>query len=1202
MTERAALDDLGLALPLNGVQWIEASAGTGKTFVVATLYTRLVIEAGLSVSSVLAVTFTEAATAELRQRLRARLSLALALAEGRASVESPESRVTTPLVATAIEREGLLPLQRRLRLAVEAMDLAPIYTIHGFCRRALADHALEAGQPLVVRAMVENERLLREEVATDFWRQCGTDAVRTATLLSLWKSPVELAHSLRELLAIDALLPEAAGRSEDYGAALKKLADVARAQADAAWQAIEAAVASGAMHGNKFRKATVAARWQLLRDWLAGDAIGAPDPDIAYFATSSLSEKTKDGRDAPVSPLFDAIEDWVLAEKQGRIALVHEARAFARQRLDALKRERGLIGYDDMIRGVADALAGATGAAFAARLREQYRVALVDEFQDTDQRQWSIFRELFVATGDPDRALFLIGDPKQAIYRFRGGDVFTYLDARASADRCHALDHNFRSRPLALAAVATLFGGANPFAQAGIAFQPVLPGGRVSDDDLQIDGQALPALGFEHLSGLADVSIEEARDAATTACATRIHALLAAGLAGRGQRRDRAGKFGPLAPGDIAVLVPKHRDGERIRAALSAVGIPCVAAGRCSLYETDEAGELRVLLHALVNPADDRRLRAALAMPLLGATAADLRALDGDEATHRRWQDRCQAWRGQCERHGVLALVGTLCADNAPRLLGLLDGERRLTNLLQLAEELQASRAARLGPTALLDELDHRILAADNENDGELLRLESDAQRVKILTLHKSKGLEFELVFLPYAATGGTGGNNQDKLKLARYHDGAQRVAELFAAKDSLAISEEAKEERAEGLRLLYVGLTRARLATWVCWGATKQAAKSPLAHLLHSASDALDDATVAADLARLASPAIAVAAAATEMPTQRLSFAPAEATPPARIALRSFDRDWGVTSFSQLAREDDGAVVSGAHDEPEPIAVATSRFSGARFGNALHAALEATDFSAWRDFSGELPPTGEYEHLASALRGQGYASEADQLEGVPLLTRLLAATLNAHLPEGAVLARLPRAAVAPELEFHLAFHPVAMPELIATLHAHGIVADRHAFGLRRRIEGLLTGFIDLVYEHAGRYYVLDYKSNLLPDYAPATLARSVRDSEYDLQYTLYTLALHRWLRFRLGADYDYDSHMGGVRYLYCRGLEVEGEGIHALTLPRNLIESLDELLAPAAGLLAPAGPIAPAPSPESAHQRSFADSGEGYGAKGRST
>ena len=1167
MTDAARPDDLGLRLPLHGVQWIEASAGTGKTFTVATIYARLLIETGLPVASVLAVTFTEAATSELRDKLRGRLVLAQTIAEDRCEGNDAEVAVTAPLVLAAIEREGLRPLQRRLRLAVEAMDLAPIHTIHGFCRRALADHALEAGQPLVERAIIENERLLREEVAIDFWRACSTDAVRTGILLSLWSSPAALAKDLRDLLALDVLLPVATSDVGEYATALLHLAEIARAHSERAWQAIAASVAAGVMHGNKFRTATVAARWDLLQEWLANGTNGAPDSAIAYFASSSLHEKTKGGRTAPSSPLFDAIEVWMLAVQPGRVALVHEARNFARQRLGAIKRERGLIGYDDMIHGVADALAGENGVVFAERLREQYRVALVDEFQDTDPRQWSIFQRLFAESTGLDRALFLIGDPKQAIYRFRGGDVFTYLSARNCANARHALSQNFRSRPLALAAVEQLFGGTNPFAQADIEFYSVQPGGHVHDDDLQLDGRALPALNFDHLPNLDDMHIAHARATATTACVARIHGLLAAGLERRALRRGRDGVLRPIAPGDIAVLVATNADADRIRLALAHAGIPCVAAGRCSLYDTDEAHELRVLLHALIQPADDSRLRAALATPLLGMDAADLRALDDDEMAHRHWQDRFQSWRAQCERFGPLALVNTLCAENAPRLLGLFDGERRLTNLLQLAEALQATRADRLGLVGLLDELERRILAADTDNDGELLRLESDAARVKILTLHKSKGLEFDLVFLPYVATDGGSGHHHGKLAIARYHDGSRRVAELFADSKLAGAASAVEEQRAEQLRLLYVGLTRARLATFVCWGAAKDAAKTPLAWLLHRDAQgerptSLDDSTVAAKLQTLASSAIAIMPALESIPSQRLSFSPPAATPPAALALRHFDRHWSVSSFSQLAREDAGTDTTGAGDEVESLpSTVVSRFSGARFGNALHSALEATDFSAWRDFSGELPPTGEYEHLAAALRGQGYASEIDQLEGLPLLTHLIAATLNTRMPEGATLSQLPRVARCAEMEFHLAYASVPLPALMDVLHAHGIIGERQGFGLRRRIEGLLTGFIDLIYEYAGRYYVLDYKSNFLTDYSSATLAQSVRDNEYDLQYTLYTLALHRWLRFRLGEAYDYDIHMGGIRYLYCRGLSVDGSGIHALTLSRALIESLDQLL-----------------------------------------
>ena len=673
---------------------------------------------------------------------------------------------------------------------------------------------------------------------------------------------------------------------------------------------------------------------------------------------------------------------------------------------------------------------------------------------------------------------------------------------------------------------------------------------------------------------LADASIEAARDAATTACVARIHETLAQGLRGEAMRRDKNG-WRAIAPGDIAVLVERNDDAENLRDALALAGIPCVSAGRRSLYESDEAQEWRCLLHALAAPADEPRLRAALATVLLGFDAAALAALDEDESAHRHWQDRAQDWRRRLDQYGLLALANALCAENAPRLLRLADGERRLSNHLQLAEELQSTPAARLGAVALRDELDKRIAAADANNEAEQLRLESDSARVKILTLHKSKGLEFDLVFLPFAGIRASDSGKSAKLGLARYHEGERRMAMLFA--DAETKAREQTEQFAEKLRLFYVGLTRARLAVWLAWGATKDVARTPLAWLLHRGPEGeparkLGDYDIEDGLQRLqtwareegGSHAIEIRTAPSSLPTSRLAFAPAAAAPPAAVAQRRFSRDWWVYSFSQLAREQDSDAARGARDETEPSPIVANRFAGARFGNALHTALESCDFAAWRDWSGELPPPGEFAALQRALRSEGYGGDNDLRDGLPLLTALVANTLNARLPEGARLCEMPASARCAELEFHLGFAAVAMPELLALLHAHGIVGERRAFGLRQRIEGLLTGFIDLVYEFAGRYYVLDYKSNQLPDYAPATLARSVREHEYDLQYTLYTLALHRWLRFRLGAAYDYDRHIGGVRYLYCRGLDgaTDHAGIHHLKLPRVLIESLDTLFA----------------------------------------
>lgn len=1201
----AATTDLGLQIPLHGTRLIEASAGTGKTYTLATLYVRLIIEARMTVPQILAVTFTIAATGELRTRLRERLSLALALAdESLVASGDGAAASTAALVDAALQQEPRAALVQRLRAAVEAMDLAPIHTIHAFCQRALADHAVEAAQPLIARELLASEKALWLEIATEFWRTVSYANADADVLLQHWRGPQAFASDLQRWLSVerlepwvDAPTPVAAQRLADATAALR---DAATRHGDDALAALQGAYDSGAMNRNKFQPRFFAPRLAALIAWRDGPGdISPPHEKMDWFTPDALRERCKspDGTGAPTSPLFDVIADWFVADaahtlerNQRRIALVHRACTWARTRRGQLLTQRAQQGFDDLIRDVDAALRGPNGASFAQRLRHQFRAALVDEFQDTDPRQWSIFRELF-ATDAPDseRALFLIGDPKQSIYRFRGGDVFTYLAASEHAKEKYDLTRNFRSRPSVLRAVQALFelGGDAAFAQEGIAFTPVAPGGACNDDALRIHGKPAPALTVLRLASAPKGNIDDMRDAAAIACAHEIHTLLQHGRLQHGQPA-RATR-----PGDIAVLVRRNEDALRMQAMLSSIGVPSVAPARDSVFASAEAEEWRRLLLAIVAPGDDGRLRAALATPLLGWTAVDLATLDDDTsgARQRDVQDLAHAWRQRLDSHGILALGNDLCAAHAPRLLALVDGERRLTNHLQLLDALQCDPAAALGARALLDALERRMRDADANNEDEQLRLESDADRVRILTLHRSKGLEFDLVFLPFVATDGT----PQARGLVTHHDGTQRIGRLVGGGDTQADAEalqaERDEERAESLRLLYVGLTRAKLALWVAWGPGKCAGGSAFAWLLHREPGMLqpmpvEDDTIPARLALLQSAApnaVVVRDAAELLPTQRLASKPTPPAPPAAVPRRELARDWWIYSYSQLAREDagnDDTVASdeapGAGDEHDPLAAADvqrSPFVGSRFGNSLHHALEHVHVARWRDWvPGRWPddtPPGEHAALVDGLRSQGFADEHDA-DGVPLLARLVGHTLTVRLPEGTRLCDLPDAARRNELEFHLGLAPIAVPALIDTLHRHGIASARQGFGLRRRIEGLLTGRIDLVYRHDGRYYVLDYKSNLLPDYAPDALALAARDSEYDLQYALYAVALHRWLRFRLGEAYDPARHLGGVRYLYCRGLDATQDtqaGILAPTLPQALLDDLDALFAGRGGV-----------------------------------
>lgn len=1196
MIDHDLLDDPYLALPLDGVRLIEASAGTGKTFTLATLFTRLVVEKGWRIGQILAVTFTDAATQELRKRIRERLALAAQLVERVSSdQDSPEVALTRVILQRqlALGEETPAALARRLQTAADEIDLASIFTIHGFCTRVLREHALESGHTFDPPTLLPSERELHEELAADLWRVHANDPATVDALTWLWSSPEALAGDLSTLIKPLPLLPPRPTHSVDDPApqlrlAAAALADAIEAHAEDAQAQIATAFDRKVFDGRRAKRPSFdKAFGELFAGRSAQHWPRSDKSHLGKLLPVQLLAFCKDGMEGqcPVSPLFDALQCWWHAAdareqwlRQQATAFLHDLRDEARARLAELKRIGRVQTYDDLIDGVADALEGPHRATLVQQLRAQYAIALVDEFQDTDDRQWGIFQRVF---GDSEEtreaglapALFLIGDPKQAIYGFRGGDIHTYLKAKRQADAAPALDRNFRSRPAVLHAIEALYAnaGERAFLEADIAFEPVHPGSTRVDADFLRDGMPAPGLTVRvlHNTEGGDLKADPSRQQASDACVAAIHQILSEAREGRALLRGA-----PVQPGDIAVLVRSHKEATRIQQALGAVGIPAVAAGKQSLYATPEAHDLRLLLLALLQPADEGRLRAALSTVLLGEDAEAIDALEREGDAQRSFQVRLLEWRERWQRGGPFAVIADLCAEHAERLLGLLDGERRLTNYLQLGELLQQAAGQTLGMHGLLDWLQVQMAHADQDDEQQLLRLESDARRVQIITLHKSKGLEYPLVFLPFVGIGGGAPNTEANCTV--YANGRRELHWKLDKDDSwsAASTRSAQEQEAEDARLLYVGLTRAEHALWIAAGDLAGLARTRLAPML-------------SDLEALrAHPDIAVIEGPVEPRPAQLAFEREGELPPVRALTRRVPHDWWVYSFTQLAHADAGhdtdaaatEVPAPAADEPAgvdltleteqpavPLEEIDPRFMGSRFGNVLHDALENTDFAQWGGWqAGQPAPGEEAEVLRASLRAEGYAEE-DLDDGVAMLTALVGQTLTVPLPEGGALHDLPAEARRAEIEFHFAMQPTAVPALLTLLHAHGLVRDRHGFGTRRRLEGLMTGKIDLTYVRAERWYVLDYKSNRLPGYDAARLASAMQHSEYDLQALIYTVALHRWLRFRLGAQYDYTRDMGGIRYLFCRGLDARREdspGLYAHRFDPALVDALDALFA----------------------------------------
>ena len=1177
---------------------VEASAGTGKTYALAGLFARAVIVDRLRVPQILAVTYTVAATQELRERVRLRLRQAVELADAwndgdpeTQEGDAPETAMLRRLLHQSLSsepRESIPALRQRLARALREMDLAAIATIHGFCQRVLREHALDTRQPLIASELETADTAARERLAADLWRVFSRDADGADFLHRQFGRVGDLSRALRDLLAPEPLRPPSPPVLTDPRPALAQawqhVCESFTVHGEPACEAVGNAIADAVLKANEYKADHVASLWQWLRKAVASPSPpSTAHPKLHKYLPAVLEKgtlKAKAGK-TPQSPLFatfepviealTALELWQEARDLQRL---HGLRADARRRERARKEAFNVRDYDDLIGELHEAVTGerssdSASANLIGALRDQFPCVLVDEFQDTDARQWEIFARLF-----GEGSLVLVGDPKQAIYRFRGGDVNTYVAAAKTAQQGATLDRNFRSRPCVIRAVNTLFESVPPSTLGeGIDFLPTQPGGNALDTDFLLEGQAAPAIHFHVVppsENGKDYTKPVSVRLAAELCADAILQRLQQAQAGRALIRDRLSKtMRPLQPRDVAVLVRDHRQAAAVRHALSLRGVPAVASGRESLYQSEEAQDLLTLLLALRAPGDDRRLRAALATPLLGWDAARIAVLDEEGDLLRQWQQSLVSWRSRWERHGPQAMLAEVLAANAERLLGQAGGERRLTNYLQLGELMQSAAGRNLGTQGQLDALRYDIVHADGDDEAQQPRLESDAGRVQILTLHKSKGLEFPLVYLPFVGIG-----RQEKINgLAMYtDDSGQRVrqwptAQAFDGAPAWSDAKQAHldEESAEDMRLLYVGLTRASEALWLCAGPLSQHRNASLHRLLQAPVPSPEI------LAALGNAVVASSGLPSMEQPGRLPSAPVLAVPAPRSAQRRLHRDWWIHSFSQLHKQQShGAsamIEARPADDEVPSAIAPPRprqFGGSRFGNTLHYALERVDFAAWRGHRSESPPQGQIQPLIDALNSQGYPEKQHEA-GIRELTPLIASTLNTPLPEGVRLCDLPPEARIAELEFHLALRGATTQAFLELLHQYGLAMDRQDFGVWTQLVGLLNGKIDLTYRHAGRVYVMDYKSNDLPAYDPETLQQTMASSEYDLQALLYTLAVHRWMQLRLGDAYDYDRDLGGVRYVFCRGLDGAdpARGVFVPQFPRALVEAVDALLVP---------------------------------------
>ncbi len=1140
------------AIELRDAHLLEASAGTGKTHALADIYLRLIAEKGHDVASVLALTFTNAAAGELKTRLREHIGEALRRASGR--------------------QDGLAAA--RLRRALSDFDRAPIGTIHGFCRRVIEEHNVECGVAGLM-TVAPQEADVAEEAAREALRdrlaalQLAEPAMHRLCQWALarigWED-VRRAVKLAMGLWVGRIEPGIDSDAEARGVAAVRRFDLAMEQVRTMWPRGSDELRRQLDEAGLDRRVYGPDRLDLMFEWM-DDWLEHPGPLLddgglmeKWRSDSFRRRRRRDGR-LPDHPLLHAI--WDLAEAAVELdresaflagamlaGIVREALRRRRPMLDRLR----VLGYEDLVEIVRRSVAGAGGAALARRLKAKYPAILVDEFQDTDPAQYEIFEALRQAGA----AVFLIGDPKQSIYAFRGADVFTYHAAAANTQR-HTLDRNWRSAPPLVRAVQTAFGRPNAFGLAFVGLPPVEPA-ESADPPRLVVGEEEPApFRIQLIPPPSDGdtwSEGRARRLVAAAVAAEIADLLQPDSAVRllecGQRRQ-------VRPADIAVLVRTHREADCFRNALSEVGVPTVTAGDASVFASEDALYMFTVLTALARRRGEAVLRAAVLTPWFGtdpATIAPESSAEWDRVA-ARWSGYRDLWRGR----GFRVMFEELLASEGvvERLLGRPDGDRRVTNLRHLADLLgDAEDAHRLGPVALAAWLAERIRHSDETNEETELRLDSDAARVQVLTIHQSKGLQYPIVFCPTLWSCPSRPHRGRPVVVCHESDeGGPRVLDLGGPELESRHRRAALEEFQEAVRLAYVAVTRARAACRVVWGPVVRAENSALAWLWHADGDERPGDAIRAvvkwkaqriedDLRRMA--AAAEGAVAIEplrtTPGRRLPAAPGICVGPAKVFSGPLDDGWRITSFTALksggrraadiAAEEPGiddGVVSAVVPLGADVAEKFRLPAGTATGLVVHELFKQVTFG-----------TASVEAI-EPLAAERLASHGLSVEWAGAIARTVADTLDTPLnPAGLRLRDVDPKKCAREQPFFLRMR-MAAPELNRAL-GRGAATDARQGPSPLSFEpmwGHLCGFVDLWFEAGGRWYVADYKTNLLgdrpEDYGPERLAQVMAAADYELQARFYCVAIRRLFVARGRPAEETDATFGGVFYLFVRGM-----------------------------------------------------------------
>ncbi len=1161
-----------------GVNLVEASAGTGKTYAIGMLVLRALVELAVPIEKILIVTFTKAATEELKTRIRARLVEARVLLKS--SPEPGERDVDKTLVDWASTIKDPQTALNLVQLALYDIDRAGIFTIHGFCQRMLVEQALESGQLFDVELLTDINQV-RNEVADDFWRSriYSLDPLPCSLLTNCFASPEKLLASVSAVWGGDDRIEPQAGQLEEVLSSLQVAMDSLACWWSKNRSALYDCFCTGLQEGY-FKKPFSEAfePWFLsVSNFLSGESLLVPD-NIHLLNRDQLIGELNGTKlrgdekktnylagwplpDSEIETLLAAIESLILTF---RVKLAEELRTEVSRRL----KEQGTMGFNDLILSLSAALKDRRGEYLKKILGERFSVALIDEFQDTDSSQWHIFSTIF---GENKHYLYLIGDPKQAIYKFRGADIHSYFLARKAAGQLLTLEKNYRSHPFLVEEVNRLFKSRPKpffFDEGILDYRAVMAAKKEGDVGLLRGGKSLNGMVYCTLP----VAPEEKNGRWTSGKAagefrrfivTELSRLLDPDNPVLLQTSEKHTSQRPLAPHDIAILVRSNRQAEEYRAALAEAAIPAVVGSRQSVYQTGECRELFLLLQAIAAPGETGRLKTAMTISWFGFTGNLLHELWQDEEQLSIYHGRFLSYNQQWQEQGFLAMMSRLLVDEnvLPNLASGQLAERAIANIQHLLELVQEQEnTENLGIGQILQWL-RRMMQGDQGSENAELLLESDEEAVSIVTMHSAKGLEYPVVFCPYLWYS-SNRIKGEKFQLSCHDDQHQAVIDLGSDQFEARREQAEQEEMAEELRLLYVALTRAKVRCYIGWadvkpyGSVGDSFQSALGYLFFPQGN-LDYQAQQQQFLKLArlkavehviiDPDEPVANYKKVVEAGDLRALPASS--------RSLHTDWQMSSFSAMAslsEYDHEAVPAQARlkntNHPVPV---TGLPAGPHFGNVVHDLLESLSFStiARREQADAL-----LEMLKQKCTRYGVDAAPEMVQ------KMLELVVTSPLTAGSFsLAMLSDNQCLKEMGFyyHLSH--------LATDRINNILADEPTVAPlgHKVMRGYLTGFVDLICEYAGKYYILDYKTNflgeLMSDYQPDKLVAAMQSHNYGLQFWIYTLVLHRHLQ-NLLPDYHYEHHFGGVKYLFVRGMspDIPGSGVFSTLPDYGKLQELD--------------------------------------------